>query len=121
MKCFLRWTGQVGAGNTYADWVKSEHERYRQEAIGTLIRSLPEVEVIAVRHHEPLAAGVRSLDELLAGYADAVMPEVEVLPEDDATILYTSGSTGHPKGAVSCQRNIISALLSWELDARAGK
>ena len=40
-------------------------------------------------------------------------------PDDYATIFYTSGSTGHPKGAVSCHRNIISALFSWELDLAA--
>jgi long-chain acyl-CoA synthetase len=75
--------------------------------------------VIAVRHDKPLAEGVADLNGLLDRYAGAQMPEAEVHAEDDATILYTSGSTGHPKGAVSCQRNIISALLSWELDARA--
>ncbi len=78
------------------------------------------VHVIAVRPaSRDLPSGVSDLSVLLSGRGPQPMPEVEVAPTDDATILYTSGSTGHPKGAVSCHRNIISALLSWELDAQA--
>ncbi len=47
-------------------------------------------------------------------------PERAPSPDDPATIFYTSGSTGHPKGVLSTHRNVISALLSWELDTLVG-
>jgi long-chain acyl-CoA synthetase len=79
--------------------------------------------VIAVRPGGELPAGVQELNALLESYLasnpNPPMPEVDFGPTDDALILYTSGSTGHPKGAVSCHRNVISALMSWELDAQA--
>lgn len=76
--------------------------------------------VLAVRPSRALPPGVLDLGEALQAVADnAQMPRRDVHPNDDATILYTSGSTGHPKGAVSCHRNILSALLSWELDIAA--
>jgi CRISPR/Cas system-associated exonuclease Cas4 (RecB family) len=32
-KCYLRSLGEVGAGNTYADWMKVQNDTYREEQL----------------------------------------------------------------------------------------
>ena len=54
-------------------------------------------------------------EPLLEKFAGSAMPAADIAPLDDVIIMYTSGSTGHPKGVVSSNLAIISALLSWEL------
>jgi long-chain acyl-CoA synthetase len=41
-----------------------------------------------------------------------VLPDVAIEPEDDATIFYTSGTTGKPKGALGTHRNIVSNIMA---------
>ena len=49
--------------------------------------------------------------------ANDVMPEPVIAPDANATILYTSGSTAHPKGVLATHRSIIHAVMGWECGA----
>lgn len=67
--------------------------------------------VLAVRAPGELPEGVDRWEEVRP--LGAPLPEVAIGPDDDATILYTSGTTGHPKGAVSTHRAVIQALMGF--------
>ncbi len=69
--------------------------------------------LITVDDCSGLAVDHTPFGELLQEYSGAGMPQVDVTLEDHATIMYTSGSTGHPKGALSSHRGVLSALYSW--------
>lgn len=47
-----------------------------------------------------------------ADLADIGMPDVEIGPDDDATIMYTSGTTGKPKGALATHRAVIANMFN---------
>ncbi len=55
------------------------------------------------------------MDELEASVTITNPPAIEILPEDDACLMYTSGSTGTPKGAVSTNRAVVSAVFGYAL------
>src|SRR4029078_3710402 len=46
------------------------------------------------------------------GLPERALPDVALAPEDDATIFYTSGTTGKPKGALGTHRNITTGIFT---------
>ncbi len=101
-----------GARVVFAD--EDRFARMRQAPDGAI-----EAQVIVVRGAGALADDVVHLDDVLTN--DATMPEVTIEPDDNMTILYTSGTTGQPKGAVSSHRAVLSSLLSFAARAQVGQ
>src|SRR4051794_27743114 len=66
-------------------------------------------ETVCLRIDEPVD---QAIAPLMDG-ADEGAPLPEISPEDDATILFTSGSTGDAKGALSTHRAVTSGVYAY--------
>ncbi|TXS96510.1 acyl--CoA ligase [Parahaliea maris] len=89
-------------------------DRQRIERLAPLVDSLDLI-LVAIEDCGDLDVPAVRFSQLLEDFAGCDMPQVAVACDDYATIMYTSGSTGHPKGALSSHRGILSALYSWLL------
>ncbi|MEM9705851.1 MAG: class I adenylate-forming enzyme family protein [Pseudomonadota bacterium] len=77
--------------------------------------------------HEEADGADDRYEAILEASQNETVPSVEIAPEDDFCISYTSGSTGQPKGVILTHRGAVSVLFSWAFvgavltDARDGK
>ncbi len=71
---------------------------------------MPEMQLVGVRLSGTSPAGVTPWQELLT--AGGELPAVDIDPDSDACIFYTSGTTGHPKGAELTHRGCVTNLMN---------
>ncbi|MFQ6396468.1 class I adenylate-forming enzyme family protein [Nocardia sp. KC 131] len=58
----------------------------------------------------PVLTMEHDLPALIAEFDDGELPRTPVAEDDPAVILYTSGTSGRPKGAVHTQRNLLAVI-----------
>lgn len=66
------------------------------------------------------SAGLESFNDLLDGRSD-VEPGVEINDRDLAMIIYTSGTTSRPKGAMHCHLAVVMAVMSNCIEMQLGR
>ena len=113
------WTGAelvYGLNNSGSKLVICDAERLAR--IEPHRAELPALETMVVSRLAEVPAGVLRLEDLIgtsaqwSGLPDADLPNADLAPDDPATILYTSGTTGHPKGALGTHRNLVTNIMS---------
>lgn len=112
------WSGEeleYGLADSGAKLLVADAARHHR--LASHLEALPALEHVLVSR----AAGgaeVRRLEAVIgpaASWPDLPatdLPDLEVHPDDDAAILYTSGTTGRPKGALITHRNFMTNILS---------
>jgi long-chain acyl-CoA synthetase len=88
------------------------------ERLARLTDLPPSAEHVFVTRAANAPSDVTILEEIIGAPAhwdrlpERPMPDVALLPEDDATIFYTSGTTGAPKGALGTHRSLTTNIFA---------
>ena len=116
----------VGAVNvSFNAWWTEDEMKFALEDCGAKVL-IGDQQRIDTAHHVARAMGVKMLivrPETEVGpdideWSKVVKPGLgalvaDIQPDDDCTILYTSGTTGRPKGAVSTHRAVVNSLMAF--------
>ncbi len=68
--------------------------------------------IISVRTERSAPGGVTTWATVMATDDPGTLPDVAIDPDDDATIFYTSGTTGFPKGAQLTHRGSVHNIFN---------
>ncbi|HBR40054.1 MAG TPA: long-chain fatty acid--CoA ligase, partial [Sulfitobacter pontiacus] len=98
-----------GAKTVFADGPRFERMKPLEDDLG--------LRLIGVRDAEEM--GPHKLSVLMQGMAETPPEGVDLDTDDDFAVMYSSGTTGKPKGVVQTHRGALSAVFSWLLQAVA--
>ena len=101
---------EYGLSDSGARFAFVDHQRWlRMEPF----RNMLDLGIAIARPEGDLPEGVLNMADLMEPSAGDALPSQPIDTDSDAVIMYTSGSTGHPKGVVLTHRSIISALMGF--------
>ena len=113
------WTGAelaFGIENSGSKMLVCDHERW--DRISGEMGNISALESVIVSRAPGESSDFTSLESIIGptsdwgNLPDQSLPAAEVLPDEPATIFYTSGTTGQPKGAVGTHRNATTNVFS---------
>ena len=114
------WTGgelSYGIADSGAKLLIADAQRL--DRIMPHLSELPGLEMLLVSRAEgDLAAPAKRLETLIGTPGDYAslpatdLPVAVIAPDDAATIFYTSGTTGNPKGALGSHRNMTTNIMT---------
>ncbi len=115
------WTGTelaYGLLDSGARFIFTDAER-----LARLTDLPPSAEHVFVTRAANPPVGVTALEDIIGaparwrGLPERPVPDVMLLPEDDATIFYTSGTTGAAKGALGTHRSLTTNIFAQSFSA----
>ncbi|HEY1448004.1 MAG TPA: class I adenylate-forming enzyme family protein [Caulobacteraceae bacterium] len=115
------WTGQeLEYGLTDSGAKIAVLDAERLERLTEHLHLCPDLQRVYVARESDEIANptITKLEEVIGApgdwhaLPDAPLPDIAIGPEDEATIFYSSGTTGKPKGVLATQRNINSNIMA---------